>query len=281
MATVRLETENNLAGEVAQAAAGDEVAFARVVQAHHDDMTRVCFVICGDLDIADEAVQAAWPIAWRKLGSLRDRIGCARGSYRSPRTRRASSSAGGGAGRSSSLPWPTPARRASIQLDGTPTSISPTRSRASMRKTGPSWPFGTWRASTRQSLPGRSGALRRGRAPGSPASSPASERSSAMTDRLEFEAHLAERLRARADIASRPFDAAAVAHQAALAGGRRRFGRSLWLADRPALRWALLCLPPLSDRRGDRRWRSPRPGSHRVDRLSVRERHPRRRRSEP
>jgi RNA polymerase sigma-70 factor (ECF subfamily) len=72
MAIVRLQTENNLAGVVAQAAAGDEVAFARIVQAHHDDMTRVCFVICGDVDIADEAVQAAWPIAWRKLGSLRD-----------------------------------------------------------------------------------------------------------------------------------------------------------------------------------------------------------------
>ena len=28
-------------------------------EAHHDDMTRVCFVICGDLDVADEAVQAA------------------------------------------------------------------------------------------------------------------------------------------------------------------------------------------------------------------------------
>jgi RNA polymerase sigma-70 factor (ECF subfamily) len=35
-------------------------------------MTRVCFVICGDLDIADEAVQAAWPIVWHNLGSLRD-----------------------------------------------------------------------------------------------------------------------------------------------------------------------------------------------------------------
>jgi RNA polymerase sigma-70 factor (ECF subfamily) len=35
-------------------------------------MTRVCFLICGDLDVADEAVQAAWPIVWRKLGSLRD-----------------------------------------------------------------------------------------------------------------------------------------------------------------------------------------------------------------
>jgi Tol biopolymer transport system component len=63
-----------------------------------------------------------------------------------------------------------------------------------------------------------------------------------MTDRLEFEAHLEERLLARAAIASRPFDAAAIAHQAALAGGRRRFGPTLWLADRPALRWTLLVL---------------------------------------
>ena len=64
--------DESLAGAVARAAAGDEIAFARIIRAHHDDMTRVCFVICGDLDIADEAVQAAWPIIWRKLGSLRD-----------------------------------------------------------------------------------------------------------------------------------------------------------------------------------------------------------------
>lgn len=62
----------SLAEAVALAVAGDEAAFARIIRAHHDDMTRVCFVICDDLDIADEAVQAAWPIAWRKLGSLRD-----------------------------------------------------------------------------------------------------------------------------------------------------------------------------------------------------------------
>ncbi len=72
MATVTVQTEDKLVGAVALAAAGDEAAFARIVQAHHDDMTRVCFVICGDLDVADEAVQAAWPIVWRKLGSLRD-----------------------------------------------------------------------------------------------------------------------------------------------------------------------------------------------------------------
>ena len=57
---------------VVQAVAGDTLAFAQIVAAHHDDMARVCFVICGDQDMAQDAVQSAWPIAWRKLGSLRD-----------------------------------------------------------------------------------------------------------------------------------------------------------------------------------------------------------------
>jgi len=64
--------QENLAGALALAVAGDEAAFTRIVHAYHDDMTRVCFVICGDLDVADEAVQAAWLIVWHKLGSLRD-----------------------------------------------------------------------------------------------------------------------------------------------------------------------------------------------------------------
>ena len=72
MTTVMATIDDGLAALVALAGAGDETAFARIIQAHHDDMTRVCFVICGDLDVADEAVQAAWPIAWHKLGSLRD-----------------------------------------------------------------------------------------------------------------------------------------------------------------------------------------------------------------
>lgn len=57
---------------VADAAAGDADALARIVGAHHDDMARICFVICGDQDLAQDAVQSAWPIAWRKLGTLRD-----------------------------------------------------------------------------------------------------------------------------------------------------------------------------------------------------------------
>lgn len=57
---------------VADAVAGDAMAFARIVRAHHDDMARVCQVICGDPDLAQDAAQSAWPIVWRKLGSLRD-----------------------------------------------------------------------------------------------------------------------------------------------------------------------------------------------------------------
>jgi len=57
---------------VADAVAGDTMAFARIVRAHHDDMARVCQVICGDPDLAQDATQAAWPIVWRKLGTLRD-----------------------------------------------------------------------------------------------------------------------------------------------------------------------------------------------------------------
>lgn len=56
----------------AQAATGDEVAFARIVAAHHDDMARVAFVVCRDIQMAQEAAQAAWPIAWRKLSTVRD-----------------------------------------------------------------------------------------------------------------------------------------------------------------------------------------------------------------
>jgi RNA polymerase sigma-70 factor (ECF subfamily) len=55
------------------AAAGDTVAFARIVEAFHADMTRVAYVVSGgDQDLADDAVQAAWSVAWCKLGSLRD-----------------------------------------------------------------------------------------------------------------------------------------------------------------------------------------------------------------
>jgi dipeptidyl aminopeptidase/acylaminoacyl peptidase len=56
-----------------------------------------------------------------------------------------------------------------------------------------------------------------------------------MTDQLDFETRLEERLRARAAIASRPFDAAVIARQAVtVSGRRRRIDRLEWLSTRPA-----------------------------------------------
>jgi RNA polymerase sigma factor (sigma-70 family) len=58
-------------GIIASAAAGDEVAFGRIVAAHHSEMVRICSIVSRDTTIAEEAAQAAWSIAWKKLGSLR------------------------------------------------------------------------------------------------------------------------------------------------------------------------------------------------------------------
>ncbi len=60
------------ASTVELSGAGDEPAFARLVAAHHADMARVAYVVCGDRALAQDAVQSAWEIAWRKLGSVRD-----------------------------------------------------------------------------------------------------------------------------------------------------------------------------------------------------------------
>jgi RNA polymerase sigma-70 factor (ECF subfamily) len=55
-----------------RAVAGDESAFARIVAAHHSDMARSAFFVCGDLDVAEEAEQAAWAVAYHRLKDLRD-----------------------------------------------------------------------------------------------------------------------------------------------------------------------------------------------------------------
>jgi RNA polymerase sigma-70 factor (ECF subfamily) len=59
-------------GLVRLAASGDEAAFTRLVMEHHERMARVAYVICGDQEVARDAVQAAWTTAWRRLGSLRE-----------------------------------------------------------------------------------------------------------------------------------------------------------------------------------------------------------------
>ena len=65
-------TADRQQGLLASAAAGDEVAFQRIIVEHHDDMRRVATYITRDRLLADEATQAAWLIAWKKLGMVRD-----------------------------------------------------------------------------------------------------------------------------------------------------------------------------------------------------------------
>ena len=69
--SVTIDSEG--AGAIIQRAiAGDEVAFARIISDHHEDMARIAYLVTGSLDLAEDAVQGAWAIAWRRLGSLRD-----------------------------------------------------------------------------------------------------------------------------------------------------------------------------------------------------------------
>src|SRR3954451_3085654 len=73
MGTMTSIAAEQSAGLMRLAADGDEAAFARIVDAHHADMTSVCFVVTGgDAELTEEAVQSAWPIAWRKLHTLRE-----------------------------------------------------------------------------------------------------------------------------------------------------------------------------------------------------------------
>src|SRR4029077_6737490 len=57
---------------LARAAAGEEQACAHLVSAHHAAMAKAAFVVAGDVETAQEAVQIAWSIAWRKLHTVRD-----------------------------------------------------------------------------------------------------------------------------------------------------------------------------------------------------------------
>lgn len=67
--TIETEAQGAL---ITRAMAGDEVAFARIVAAHHGDMARIAYLVCGSLDVAEEAEQAAWARAWHRLKDVRD-----------------------------------------------------------------------------------------------------------------------------------------------------------------------------------------------------------------
>ena len=72
MTDIAVQEAPALESTVARAATGDQAAFSSLVVQHHASMARVAFVVCGDPEIARDAVQSAWTIAWRRLHTLRD-----------------------------------------------------------------------------------------------------------------------------------------------------------------------------------------------------------------
>jgi len=65
-------TAEPITAALRRAVSGDEAAFARIVATYHADMTRVAYGICMDTEMANDAVQSAWTIAWRKLRTVHE-----------------------------------------------------------------------------------------------------------------------------------------------------------------------------------------------------------------
>ncbi len=57
---------------VERARSGDEDAFAGIVAAHHAELVRIAYGVCGDADLARDATQAAWVKVWQGLDKLRE-----------------------------------------------------------------------------------------------------------------------------------------------------------------------------------------------------------------
>jgi DNA-directed RNA polymerase specialized sigma24 family protein len=71
MVAMTKTVDGDLSATLASAAAGGDMAFAQIVATHQEQMYSICVAVCRDRTMADEAVQAAWSIAWKKLGSVR------------------------------------------------------------------------------------------------------------------------------------------------------------------------------------------------------------------
>jgi RNA polymerase sigma-70 factor (ECF subfamily) len=69
---VPIDPNEELASLAQRAASRDATAFEELVMRCQADMARLCFAVCGDLDLAHDAVQSAWATAWARLTTLRD-----------------------------------------------------------------------------------------------------------------------------------------------------------------------------------------------------------------
>ena len=225
--------------DVELAADGDELAFARLVDAHYRDMSRVAYVVTGDSALAQDAVQSAWTIAWRKLGSVRDPehprpwlLAIAVNEARQIARKR----------RRVAVVEIDPELAAAPRTDpavGIARLDLVARSDTSRPTTGPCSRCVMSSASTRPSSDRSPVERHPARGPGSRVSRRPCEGSSAMTDHELFDARLADALRMYADEAPR-VDSIDFAHAIA-AGHPRRRGWSRLIAD-PRMRLALALL---------------------------------------
>jgi len=71
-ASLMTANDGGSVGILARVARRDHLAFTRLVEAHDADMARLCFVICGDLELARDATQNAWHRLWRDPPRLND-----------------------------------------------------------------------------------------------------------------------------------------------------------------------------------------------------------------
>lgn len=58
--------------QVERAREGDDDAFAWIVSMHHSEVMRVCSLISGRRDLAEDAAQSTWAQVWRRLSTLRE-----------------------------------------------------------------------------------------------------------------------------------------------------------------------------------------------------------------
>src|SRR5512141_2794514 len=66
-----LTTTGSMTAALRLAVDGDEAAVTQIVAAYQWDKTRVAYGVCGDPELALDAVQSAWLISWRKLRTVR------------------------------------------------------------------------------------------------------------------------------------------------------------------------------------------------------------------
>jgi len=220
------------------ALSGDEAAFARIVRLHREAMVRVAFVVTGDARRAVDAVAATWPIAWSRLGRIRD------ASRLGPWLCTVAAEEAGRVARSRSR-LPADARIAGLVDGAAPAGAGPSDAGSTLAGA-----LAELRPEDRALLALRYVAgltpAELGRAAGMPAAAVA-DRTRELAERVQGGEDLGERLRAYADVPVPPVDIDAVARGAAVVRHDHRV-RIVSLAIAIVVAIVVVAVPYLGDR---------------------------------